>query len=157
MPYLKMERRKKKRIEAVLPLDIVYGANKISAQSKNISMLGTLVDNEQEIPAGTNLEITVYIPSYGHYRKPIGPVKCQGTIFHSTPIIQPPNQPLFRLGIFFASFTSKEDSDKLSSYIDYVISKEKTFVKKRLKQLRAKLKREKAALKKSQKKHKGKH
>lgn len=156
MPYLKMERRKKRRIEAILPLEIIYGRNKINAQSKNISMLGTLVDNEQGIPTGTNAEIVVHIPAYGHYHKPVGPITGQGTIFHSTLISQPPNTPFFRLGIFFASFSTKEDADKLSSYIDYAVSKEKTFLKKRLKQLRAKLRREKKLLKKLRKKTKAK-
>jgi hypothetical protein len=156
MPYLKMERRKKRRIEAALTLDILYGTNKLTTQSKNISMLGTLIENEQQIPVGTNVEITIYLPLYGHYRKPVGPVKCQGTIFRSTLATQAPNPPLFRLGIFFSSFSSKQDSDMLSAYMDYFVSKEKTFVKKRLKQLKAKLKREKEALKKAQKKSKDK-
>lgn len=152
MPYFGMERREKKRIDAALALDILYGNNKITAQSKNISMLGTCVDNEQEIKQGTKVEVIVFIPAYGHYRKPIGPIKCQGVAFRCTPLTQPPAAPLFRLGIFFASFASKPEADKLSDYIDFVVAKGKTFVKHRLKQLRAKLKRKKAAQKKIEKK-----
>ncbi len=151
MSYGKMERRQKHRIEAALALEIFYAASKLEATSKNISMLGTYLENEQEIKTGTDVEIIIHIPAYGHYRKPIGAIKCHGVIFRSAPLIKPNSPAIFALGIFFISFDSKGDSDKLSDYIDYMVSKEKTFVKKRLKQLRSKLKRERAKQKRAEK------
>lgn len=152
MPYGKMERRQKHRIEAALALEIFYAANKLEAVSKNISMLGAYIENEQEIKTGTDVEIIIHIPAYGHYRKPIGAIKCRGVIFRSAPLIKPNSPVFFVLRIFFTSFESKGDSDKLSAYIDFMASKEKTFVKKRLKQLRSKLKRGRAKQKRAEKK-----
>ena len=55
------ERRRRRRIDVALATKIEYNKKKIKTQTKNISLLGTYLQNDKEIPIGTALDIAIKI------------------------------------------------------------------------------------------------
>jgi hypothetical protein len=124
------EKRRERRLKVRLPIAINYPDNPpISSQTENISRLGTYVEVEQEIPMGVHLDITIEIPAYTNALSLTGEVKCRGDVFRCNLAREVESKKIYGLGIFFTTFLSDEDRDKLSKYIDFLILKEQEDIK----------------------------
>jgi len=137
-----IERRRARRIKVNLPIRINYPRNpKICTQTENISILGTYVKVESQIPLGTKLDIIIEIPPYTEDFSLIGNVRCRGDVFRCDLVEEKNRQRLYGLGIFFFDFSDEQDRDKLSKYIDFLILKEKEDIKQALQRWRKKRRR----------------
>lgn len=139
MPRIK-ERRRRKRIDVALALTIGYNEGKITAKTKNISLLGTYIEINKEIPVGTKLNIEIDIPLRGPEKSiRSGQANSEGVVFRSKPLISLQGKSSYGTGIFFRSFSQK-DERMLANYIDYVLLQEKKtgkiFMRKRKGKLR---------------------
>lgn len=119
------EKRRRKRIDVALALTIEYNEEKIQAATKNISLLGTFIEINREIPAGTKLNIRIKLPpkdpgKSGRSRE----VRSEGVVFRSGPLISLQGERLYGTGIFFRSFWRGSERT-LADYIDYVLLREK--------------------------------
>ncbi|UCB56508.1 MAG: PilZ domain-containing protein [Candidatus Omnitrophota bacterium] len=117
------ERRRRRRVDVALAIKIEYNTEKIITRTKNISVLGTYLEIDKEIPIGTALDIKVKIPKTGH-KKTVKEIDCAGVIFRSQPIASLGPTSQYGTGIFFRSFSGNGEK-VLSKYIDYVIEEEK--------------------------------
>jgi len=136
------EKRRERRIRVSLPIRITYPDNPpIYTHIENISLLGTYVEIEQEIPLGVKLDITIEIPSYKNNPSLIGNVRCQGDVFRCNLVREVESKRLYGLGIFFTNFSEEEDRNKLSKYIDFLVLKEKEDIKQAMRIWREKRKR----------------
>ena len=129
------ERRRRQRVDTALPIRIKYSREEISGQTKNISVLGTYLEADKEIPIGTTLDIKIRIPETGQRQAGKSrEIRCAGIAFRSQPggSLEPKNQ--YGIGIFFRSFSERGEKD-LSKYIDYILSEEekmgKIYMRKR--------------------------
>ena len=119
------ERRRRQRVDVALPIKIGYNSRGIKAQSKNISVLGTYLEADKEIPIGTTLNIKIKIPKTGAgISKKSKEIGCLGIAFRCQPISSSGSKKQFGIGIFFRSFLEKGEQN-LSSYIDHVLLQEK--------------------------------
>jgi len=119
---LKKERRRRQRIDIGLPIEICYNNNRISAETANISILGTYLQSNKEIPIGTALTVTLKIPGL-RKAKPANSrqIGCTGVVFRCQDTIP---SGTCGIGIFFRAF-SKGSEKILSGYIDRILSQEK--------------------------------
>lgn len=121
----KNERRRRQRIDVVLPIKIEYNKVKISAETKNISVLGAYLETAKEIPIGTSLDIRIEVPKAAPVKADKKKrVSCKGVAFRCQPTgpQEPKNQ--YGIGIFFRSFLRSGEKE-LSKYIDYFLLQEK--------------------------------
>ena len=121
----KFERRRRKRIDVALPIKIEYNKERLSAETKNISDLGTYIEIDKKIPIGTTLDIRLEIPKKKLKRggeKKL--VNCKGVAFRCHPALSPESKKRYGIGIFFRSFLKSGEKD-LSNYIDYILLEEK--------------------------------
>ncbi len=119
------ERRRRKRVDVTLLITVEYGKEKILARTKNISVLGTYIESNKEIPIGTPLDIGINIPKGGLVKLDKGKqTNCSGIAFRCQPThsLEPTKQ--YGIGIFFRSFLKTGEKD-LSNYINYVLLQEK--------------------------------
>lgn len=119
------ERRRRQRVDTALPIRIKYSREKILGRTKNVSVLGTYLEADKEIPIGTTLDIKIRIPETGQRQAGKGrEIRCAGIAFRCQPSgsLEPENQ--YGIGIFFRSFSERGEKD-LSKYIDYTLSEEK--------------------------------
>lgn len=111
------ERRRRQRIDVALPIKIEYNNEKISAQTKNISILGTYLEADKEIPLGTTLDVGIEIPKSGQ-------VSCKGVAFRCQPIVSAEPKSRYGIGIFFRTFAKGREKE-ISKYINYFLLREK--------------------------------
>ncbi len=119
------ERRRRQRVDTALPIRIKYSREEILGQTKNISVLGTYLEADKEIPIGTTLDIKIRISETGQRQAGKSrEIRCVGIAFRSqsSGSLEPKNQ--YGIGIFFRSFLINGEKD-LSKYIDYTLSEEK--------------------------------
>ncbi len=132
-----IERRRERRIKVRLPITISHpNSRKINAHTENISLLGTYVEIEQEIPLGAKLDITIEIPVYTGDSSLAGNVRCAGDVFRCTLAREVESRKLYGHGIFFTGFSTEGDRNKLSKYIDFLIKKEQEDIKQAMKRWR---------------------
>ncbi|MBU3933581.1 MAG: PilZ domain-containing protein [Candidatus Omnitrophica bacterium] len=134
------ERRRRQRVDIALPIRIKYSRKEISGRTKNISVLGTYLEADKEIPIGTTLDIKIRIPETGQRQAGKSrEIRCAGIAFRSHPSgsLEPKSQ--YGIGIFFRSFSERGEKN-LSKYIDYTLSEEKKmgkiYMRKRKKEQR---------------------
>lgn len=119
------EKRRRKRVDVELPIEIEYDKEKISARTKNISELGTYIETDKEIPAGTTLDIGINIPKTGFVKlDKVKQINCSGITFRCQPIDSLESKKQYGTGIFFRSFLRSGEKD-LSICIDYILLQEK--------------------------------
>ncbi|MBL7092125.1 MAG: PilZ domain-containing protein [Candidatus Omnitrophica bacterium] len=134
------ERRRRQRVDIALPIRIKYSREEILGRTKNISVLGTYLEADKEIPIGTTLDIKIRIPETGQRQAGKSrEIRCAGIAFRCQPgaSSEPENQ--YGIGIFFRSFSERGEKN-LSKYIDYTLSEEKKmgkiYMRKRKKEQR---------------------
>lgn len=139
-----IEKRKERRIKVGLPIKIICpGRPEISATTGNISFLGAYVETDKEVSLGADAGIILQIPEYSKDPSSSGEVRAKGNIFRCNPVRRESEvQGLFGVGIFFTGFTHKSDRDKLSRYINFLVSEEEKNLRAGVKAL-TKKKREK--------------
>lgn len=111
------EKRRRRRIDVALPIKIAYNNQRITSETKNISVLGTYLETEQTIPVGEALEITIKIAKNKL-------IICQGIVFRCQAIPLAQAKVEYGIGIFFRSFAKNGETD-LSGYIEYMLQEEK--------------------------------
>lgn len=111
------EKRRCQRVSISLPIQIEYNKEKIPAKTKNISMLGTYLESEKEVPRGTALKVKIGVPEDKK-------IKCSGIAFRCQPTGSLGSKNQYGIGIFFRSFLGQGEKD-LSNYIDCILSQEK--------------------------------
>jgi hypothetical protein len=119
---LRKERRRRRRIDIGLPIEICYNNNRILAETANISILGAYLQSNKEIPIGTALTVTLKIPGLRKV-KPVNSrqIGCTGVVFRCQDILP---SGTYGIGIFFRAF-SKDNERVLSRYIDHILLQEK--------------------------------
>lgn len=127
------ERRKRRRIDVALPIRIEYNKEKISAETENISVLGTYIQTGKEIPIGTTLGIEIEIAKAGKVKQ----ISCAGVAFRCRPSGSSEPKKQYGTGIFFRSFLENGEKE-LSAYIDYILSEEKKIGKIYMRKIRQK-------------------
>lgn len=136
-----IEKRKGRRIRVSLPIKIAYQHNRsIIANTENISMLGTYIEIDRQIPLGTNLDISLNIPAYTKNLSLTGEARCQGNIFRCNPARESGAEKYYGIGIFFTNFLNEADKGKLSRYLDFLAAKEEKNIKEGAKHLQEKRK-----------------
>ena len=136
------EKRRERRLKVGLP--VIIGCSDrplIYAKTNNISRLGTYIEIDQDIALGVHLDIKIEIPAYTNDLSLIGEVRCKGDVFRCSSVIEIESRRIFGLGIFFTDFSSEEDRNKLSRYIDFLILKEQEDIKQGIKRWREKRRR----------------
>lgn len=109
------ESRRGRRVRVILPARLVCGAETLSSQTENISLLGTYVEVGKEIPAGTPATVTLDLPpSNGG-----GSVQCQGIVVRCESL----RPGVFGLGIFFNQFLGDGET-RLDQLIDELLKKQ---------------------------------
>lgn len=132
-----IERRRERRIKVRLPITISPPHSPpVNAYTENISLLGTYLEIEREIPLGTKLDISIEVPPYSNNSSLTGSVRCAGDIFRCDLAREIESRKLYGHGIFFTGFSTAEDRDKLSKYVDFLIRKEQEEIKQAMQQWR---------------------
>lgn len=134
----RLEKRKEHRIRVALPIRIGFGEDRYTGQTDNISRLGAYAELERELAVGSEIEITLEIPRYTKDPSLIQAVRCKGNVFRSALIRQEGASRHYGAGIFFTGFESEADRERLSRYIDFLISQEEESVNEGLKAWREK-------------------
>ena len=120
----KTERRRRQRIDVALPIKIEYNKQRLLAETKNISVLGTYLETDKEIPIGIALDIEIEIPNLNlretGERKQIS---CKGAAFRCQPIVSEESKNRYGIGIFFRSFARGEEK-AISKCIEYFLQQE---------------------------------
>jgi len=139
-----IEKRRGRRIRVRLPIRISYGgAHTITAETQNISPLGTYVEIGQQIPLGTDVDIILKILPYPGSFSSNQEVKCQGGIFRCNLVGEVESRKIYGIGVFFTDFQNPEEQNKLSRYIEFLTSKEANDIKAGAQLLQDKKKTEK--------------
>ncbi len=130
------EKRKEHRLKAVLAVKLTdEKGREVAAQTTNISRLGAYIEAACQVKVGTAVHVAVAIPGYGDVSGS-DEVRAEATVFRCTPLRSQP--PVFGLGLFFTAFTSPQDRQRLSAYLDYLFSQEEIGVKEELKRRKSK-------------------
>lgn len=124
-----IEKRREKRIRVKLPIRISYQGKELSGETENISRLGAYVEIDKDIPFGAELGIALKVPAYGEGFSLGEEISCKGSVFRSSPAREENSIKYYGLGIFFTDFPQQTDREKLSSYIDFLVSQEEQEVK----------------------------
>ncbi|NLE92135.1 MAG: PilZ domain-containing protein [Elusimicrobia bacterium] len=120
-----IERRKEKRMHVSLPVKLVFSKKEeLSGVTVNISRLGSYIEVSRQFDSGAELDVTLEIPDYGQDKKSGGQVRCNGTVFRCDLREGPGAEPFYGIGVFFTSFASREERERLSKYVDFLIVKE---------------------------------
>ncbi|TRZ48967.1 MAG: hypothetical protein D4S01_09425, partial [Dehalococcoidia bacterium] len=118
-----------------LPIKIEYNKQRLLAETKNISVLGTCLETDKEIPIGAALDIEIEIPKLslretGEKRW----ISCKGAAFRCQPIVSEKSKGRYGIGIFFRSFAGGEEK-AIAKYIEYFLQQEsekgKIYMRKR--------------------------
>jgi hypothetical protein len=134
-----LEKRKERRIRISLPIKIVYKERiEILSKTENISRLGAYLEIDREISAGSQLEVTIVLPAYTADSSLCGQVICRASVFRSSPVRESDEKKIYGIGIFFTEFSQEAHREKLSRYIDHLISQEEREIKRGLKHWRQK-------------------
>ncbi|MFC1699633.1 PilZ domain-containing protein [Candidatus Omnitrophota bacterium] len=121
----KKERRRRKRIDIVLPIKIEYNNQRLWALTKNISVLGAYVETDQDIPRGAAMEIQIKLPKPGKQKNAQAKeIKCIGIAFRTQSAIAQEKISQYGVGIFFRAFLEGGEK-QLSKFIDYILEQEK--------------------------------
>jgi len=139
-----IEKRKERRIKISLPLKIIYEGKELSGFTGNISRLGAYAQMDRDLPIGANIDVVLEIPAYTKDSSFAGKISCKGNIFRVNFIKEVKGKKYFGLGIFFTGFPQQKDKERLSKYIDYLITEEEKGIKKGVKLWRNKRKMKKA-------------
>lgn len=115
----KREKRRRPRIDVALPLQIRYNNEKITAVSKNISVLGTYIEISEELPAGAALTIQAALPVKDAPAAGAG-ITCDGIVFRCQPLLSEEPGKKYGIGVFFRSF-ARGGEKTLSDYIDKMV------------------------------------
>ncbi|MBN2096875.1 MAG: PilZ domain-containing protein [Candidatus Omnitrophica bacterium] len=128
------ERRRHHRIDVNLPITVAYQQKIISSNTKNISILGTYIESNQEITRGMSLDICLTLPKEDLKRRKSKQINCQGIVFRTQPLTSAGPKSRYGIGIFFRSFLKKGEKELLR-YINYALEQErkigKIIIKKR--------------------------
>lgn len=108
------ESRRGRRVATTLPVTLICGNEQFSTQTENVSLLGTYLRVDKEVPVGTPATTTLDLP-VGAGEK----VQCQGIIVRCEAL----GPGLFGLGVFFNEFLGDGEA-KLSTLIDRILQKE---------------------------------
>lgn len=140
-----IEKRKEHRIKASLPIKISCpGGVAVCAETGNISFLGAYVETNKEIPLGADADIILQVPQYSKDPGFSGEVRAKGNIFRCNSVKrEAEEQNLFGIGIFFTGFAQKSDREKLSRYINFLVSQEEKNLREGVKALKKKKKEKK--------------
>ncbi|MFH1339514.1 MAG: PilZ domain-containing protein [Candidatus Omnitrophota bacterium] len=131
------ERRRERRIKVRLPITMSPpDSAPINAYTENISLLGTYLEIEREIPLGTKLDMTIEVPPYSGNSSLTGSVRCGGDVFRCNLAREFESRKLYGHGIFFTGFSTGGDRNKLSKYVDFLIRKEQEDIKQAMQQWR---------------------
>ena len=120
--YRGIERRKHRRVKAILPIKIIYEGEELLAKTEDISSLGTCVESDKKIPIESVVNIILKIPG-------LGEIKCEGTIIRCDYLAGNKPTGSYILGVFFRKFLN-EGEENLSKYIENSFSQDKQRWKK---------------------------
>ena len=109
------EARRGRRVRAILPAQLVCGTEQYSTQTENVSLLGTYVQLEREIPSGTQAKLILDLSGTSEG----GQVQCEGVVVRCENL----RPDLFGLGIFFNQFLEDGEA-KLDRLIDLLLKKQ---------------------------------
>jgi hypothetical protein len=130
------EKRKEHRLKAVLAVRLTdEKGREVAAQTTNISRLGAYIEAGCQVPVGKTISLVLIIPGYESVSGS-AEVKAEATVFRSTSLRSQP--PVFGLGLFFTSFGSTQDRQRLSGYVEYLYSREELGIKDELKRRKSK-------------------
>ena len=133
------EKRKERRIKANLPVKMLYNDNiEVISRTENISLLGTYVEIDREIPVGTGLKVILDIPKYTPDLSESAEVSCKANVFRCNLAREIGSKKYYGVGIFFTDFLNEVDRDKLSKYIDFLVLNEDKNIREGLKQWKEK-------------------
>jgi hypothetical protein len=133
------EKRKEHRLKANMPIQVSCGQGKaLRGRTENISRLGTYVELPQEIAAGQTVDLVLELPAYTRDVSLTGEVRCEGTVFRSSPVRVIDGRQWYGLGIFFTDFASLRDKENISAYVDHLIGAEEQEIKEGLKRRKEK-------------------
>lgn len=131
------ERRRRPRIDVVLPIQIRYNEKEIFTVSKNISVLGTYIENSEEIPSGAVLTIQIELPVKDVPAGGAGQINCSGSVFRCQPLLSEAPGKKYGIGLFFRSFAQAGEKT-LAGYIEKKVLLEqkagKIYMRRRQKQ-----------------------
>lgn len=111
------ESRRGRRVRVVLPAALVVGNEQFLTQTENVSLLGTFVQAEREVPIGTPVQTTLNLP--GGEKGSGGSVQCQGIVVR-TETLRP---GLYGLALFFNQF-SGDGEERLGRLIEELLEKQ---------------------------------
>ena len=128
------EKRKEHRLKANIPIRISGGSGReLRGRTGNISRLGTYVESPEDLPAGQTVDMVLEIPAYTRDTSLTGEVRCEGTVFRSSPVRSAAGGQSYGLGIFFTDFAGLRDKEKVSLFVDHLIVMEEKEIKEGLK------------------------
>lgn len=111
----KTESRRGRRVAVALPAHLICGGQDLSCRTENVSLLGTYVQVEKEMPISTPAKVTLDLSSMGGN----GAIQCEGVIVRCESL-----QPgLYGLGVFFNQFLENGE-ERLENLIDDLLRKQ---------------------------------
>ncbi len=111
------ESRRGRRVRIVLPVLLQVGSDQVSSRTDNISLLGTFIQAEKEVPAGTTVHVTLHLPP-GETGED-GKVECQGVVVRCQGV----GPGRFGWGVFFNQFLNDGEA-RLTRIIDDLLKKQ---------------------------------
>jgi len=109
------ESRRGRRVGVALPALLAYGNDQLATRTENVSLLGSYVHVEREIPIGTAVNVTLDLPPTSGG----GSAQCQGIVVRCESI----GPALYGLGLFFNQFLGESEA-KLDHLIDELLKKQ---------------------------------
>ena len=106
------ESRRGRRVAVKLPAHLVCGDQELSCQTENVSLLGTYVQVDRELPISTPAKVALDLPY-------IGAVQCQGVVVRCENL----RPSVYGLGVFFNEFLEDGEA-KLAKLIDELLRKQ---------------------------------
>lgn len=123
------EKRKEHRLRAALAVTLTDAKGmRTSGVTSNISRLGAFVEARAALAVGSAVTVVLGIPSFPGQASALT-VTARATVFRLAARKQ---QSGFGLGIFFTGFAAVQDQQRLSAYIDYLVSQEELGVKQEI-------------------------
>jgi len=111
------EGRRGRRVRVNLPVILVAGNEQLATRTENVSLLGTFVQSEKELPVGTPVKVALDLPP-GENREG-GGVQCQGIVVR-TETLRP---GLYGLALFFNQFLG-DGEERLGRLIEELLEKQ---------------------------------
>ena len=106
-------RRRGRRVTVSLPITLTTSEGTHPGTTRNISLLGALVELDKELPLGTPVTSTVALPNGI-------PVEVKGLVVRSEPL---PPSGRFGIGVFFNSF-SEGSEVPLGRWIEEILEQQ---------------------------------